>query len=176
MVAGGANAKTHYDTTWRMSEQARGPEGSGNGGAPRWRVDFGPLGIGVLDPANRLVSSRSSCRGIRSSGHSAHPRPRPGARAIARMADVAADPRVGRRTPTVSDGRHGGWPLHERANRCKDHRPAILAIALGRGLLFFPTEMTYTRVETKSAAAPPCAAADACCRSPSGKAGRFRSL
>ncbi len=46
------------------------------------------------------------------------------------MADVAADPHVGRRTPTVSDGRHGGRPLHDRANRCKDHRPAILAIAL----------------------------------------------
>ncbi len=53
-------------------------------------------------------------------------------RAIARMADVAADPRVGRRTPTVSDGRHGDRPLFERANRCKDHRPAILAIALGQ--------------------------------------------
>ncbi len=56
----------------------------------------------------------------------------PQPRAIARMADVAADPRVGRRTPTVSDGRHGDWPLHERTNRCKDHRPALLAIALFR--------------------------------------------
>ncbi len=68
------------------------------------------------------------------------------------MADVAADPRVGREIPTVSDGRHGGRPLHERANRRKGHRPAILAIALRRTLLEDKTVPNAMQNEKKAEA------------------------